>query len=531
MPAAAPPPPETQGPARPPPRFVQELDTLVRARYPLVWLVTWEEQRLEALLGELAESHGKTLLSWSVGKGFRRLGGTHGAVPEGATQPLEALAAVERLGEPCLVVLKDFHPFLSDPVVVRAVRDLAHELKSTFTTVLLLSPTLAIPVELEKEISVLDVPLPTYRDLLQLLREIVQLVRTNRRAEVELSKEDADQLLRAALGLTLSEAENAFARAIARDGRLSRDDVALVLEEKRQVIRKSGLLEYYPADASLADVGGLGQLKRWLDRRATAFSEGARKFGLPEPKGLLLLGVQGCGKSLTCKAVAAQWQLPLLRLDLGRIFSSFVGSSEENLRRAIRVAESVAPVVLWVDEIEKGLSGASGSGQADSGVSARVFGALLTWLQEKTAPVFVVATANRIADLPPELLRKGRFDEIFFIDLPAAPERREIFDIHVRKRGRDPTGFDLPALAEASDGFSGAEIEQAVISGLYEAFAEGSELGQPHLVRAVAESLPLSVTMREEILRLRAWARNRTRPASDGPPPAFGDGGEWRNGA
>jgi AAA+ superfamily predicted ATPase len=511
----APPAPETPRP--PPPRFVQELDTLVRARYPLVWLVTWEEQRLEAILGELAESHGKALLTWTVGKGFRKIRGAR--APEGAGQPLEAIAAVGKIGEPALVVLKDFHPFLQDPVVVRALRDLALELKSTFTTVLILSPTLAIPVELEKDVSVLDVPLPTYRDLLQLLKEIVNLVRKNRRAEVELSKEDADQLLRAALGLTLSEAENAFAKAIARDGRLDRDDVELVLEEKRQVIRKSGLLEYFPADARLADVGGLGTLKRWLDRRGAAFSEAARRFGLPEPKGLLLLGVQGCGKSLTAKAIAAQWRLPLLRLDLGRIFSSYVGSSEENLRRAIRVAESVAPVVLWVDEIEKGLGGAGGVGQADSGVSARVFGGLLTWLQEKSAPVFVVATANQIASLPPELLRKGRFDEIFFIDLPAAPERREILEIHVAKRGRDPARFDLEALAATTEGFSGAELEQAVVSGLHEAFAAGTELAQPHLERAVAESLPLSITMREDIHRLREWARTRTRPASDAPPP------------
>jgi AAA+ superfamily predicted ATPase len=417
------------------------------------------------------------------------------------------------------VVLKDFHPFLTDPVVARGLRDLGQHLKSTFTTVFVLSPTLAIPVELEKDISVLDIPLPTYGDLLQLLKEIVNLVRKNKRAEVELTKDDADRLLRAAQGLTLSEAENAFAKAIARDGRLSRDDVDLVLEEKRQVIRKSGLLEYFPADASLADVGGLVTLKRWLDRRGAAFSEAARKFGLPEPKGLLLLGVQGCGKSLTAKAIAAHWRLPLLRLDLGRIFSSYIGSSEENLRRAIRVAESVAPVVLWVDEIEKGLSGAGGSGNADSGVSARVFGGLLTWLQEKTAPVFVVATANQIANLPPELLRKGRFDEIFFIDLPAAPERHEILAIHVKKRGRDPAAYDLDALAAATEGFSGAELEQVVLAGLYEAFAAGTELAQVHLQRAAAESLPLSTTMREEIHRLRTWASTRTRPASDAPPP------------
>jgi SpoVK/Ycf46/Vps4 family AAA+-type ATPase len=272
-------------------------------------------------------------------------------------------------------------------------------------------------------------------------------------------------------------------------------------------------------------VGGLELLKGWLSRRGAAFSEAARKFGLPEPKGLLLLGVQGCGKSLTAKAIAASWRLPLLRLDMGRIFSGLVGSSEENLRRAIRTAESVAPVVLWVDEIEKGLSGLASSGSSDGGVTARVFGTFLTWLQEKTAPCFVVATANRIELLPPELLRKGRFDEIFFVDLPAAPERQEILRIHVARRRRDPAGFDLPALAHASVGFSGAELEQAVVSALHEAFAEGGELSQRHLERAIAESLPLSVTMAEEIGELRRWASTRTRPASAAvaePVPAAG---------
>jgi AAA+ superfamily predicted ATPase len=502
-------------PVRVPPRFVRELDTLVRARYPLVWLVTSEELRLEAILAELAKSHGKALLGWSATKGLRRATGTKGPLPEGAS-PLEALAAIERLAEPSLVVLKDFHPYLADPQVTRALRELAHGLKSTYTTVILLSPTLALPPELEKEVSVLDVPLPTYRDLLDLLREIVGVVRRSGRAKVELTNDDADALVNAALGLTLSEAESAFAKAIATDGRLSRDDVPLVLEEKRQVIRKSGLLEYFAPDAALGDVGGLAALKTWLDRRGAAFSEAARRFGLPEPKGLLLLGVQGCGKSLTAKAIAAQWRLPLLRLDMGRIFSGLVGSSEENLRKAIHVAESVAPVVLWVDEIEKGLSGSQSSGVSDGGVSARVFGSLLTWLQEKTAPVFVVATANRIEGLPPELLRKGRFDEIFFIDLPAAPERREILDIHLRKRRRDPAAFDTGALAARAEGFSGAELEAAVVSALYDAFAERAELGQAHLEHAVAASLPLSVTMREDIARLRDWARTRTRPASSG---------------
>jgi SpoVK/Ycf46/Vps4 family AAA+-type ATPase len=498
-----------------PPGFIQELDTLVRARYPLVWLVTSEEQRLETLLGELATRHGKALVGWSVTRGFRRLGGARTRPPpEELREPVAALQAIEKLTDSSLVVLEDFHAFLGDPAVVRALRDLAHALKSTYTTVLILSPALTIPPELEKEITVLDVPLPTARDLLALLKEIVMVVRQDGKAQVDLTTNDAEQLVRAALGLTLSEAENAFAKAIASDGRLSREDVKLVLEEKRQVIRKSGLLEYFAPDLSLSGVGGLELLKGWLTRRGNAFSEAACRFGLPEPKGLLLLGVQGCGKSLTAKAIAATWRMPLLRLDMGRIFSGLVGSSEENLRKAIHVAESVAPVVLWIDEIEKGLSGVASSGSVDGGVTARVFGTLLTWLQEKTAPVFVVATANRIDMLPPELLRKGRFDEIFFIDLPAAAERQEILRIHVAARHRDPARFDLAGLAVKAAGFSGSELEQLVVAGLHDAFAEGGELEQRHLDRAVAEARPLSITMGEEIGRLRDWAATRTRPAS-----------------
>lgn len=505
-----------QAPAAPPtPRFVTDLDTLIRARYPLVYLVTWEEQRLDAVLSELAGTHGKVLWSWSVTRGLRRQGGARtGPSPDGPRDPVEALQAIAKLRDPSLVVLKDFHPFLNDPGVIRALRELSQDLKSTYTTVLLLSPVLTIPVELEKDISVLEIPLPTFRELYQLLREIVTVLRQGNRAVVDLSREHVEQLIKAAQGLTIAEAENAFAKAIANDGRLDASDIKLVLEEKRQVIKKSGLLEYFAVDDDLKTVGGMDVLKGWLAARTEAFGEAARKFGIPPPKGLLMLGVQGCGKSLTAKAIAAQWSLPLVRLDMGRIFSGLVGSSEENLRRAIRVAESVSPAVLWVDEIEKGLAGAGGSGSTDSGVTQRVFGALLTWLQEKTAPVFVVATANRIEMMPPELLRKGRFDEIFFIDLPAAPEREEIFRIHIARRGRDPVRYDTRALAQLSEGYSGAEIEQAVVAGLHHAFAARTELLQEHLLRAVGEALPLSTTMGEEIARLREWAKSRTRSAS-----------------
>jgi len=505
---------ETAGPAGTP-RFVSDLDTLIRARYPLIYLVSWEEQRLDAILHDIAQNHGKALLHWSVTRGLRRVSGARSMpISEQSREPIEALSGIAKLTEASLVVLKDFHPFLDNPAVVRALRELSQDLKSTYTTVILLSPTLTIPVELEKEISVLDVPLPSFRDLYQLLKEIVGVVRRGNKARVELTKEQAENIIKAAQGLTLSEAENAFAKAIANDGVLDQDDIRLVLDEKRQVIRKSGLLEFVGVEQQLAHVGGLDELKGWLTGRIGAFGEPARKFGLPAPKGLLLLGVQGCGKSLTAKAVASHWALPLLRLDVGRIFSSLIGSSEENLRKAIRVAESVSPTVLWIDEIEKGLAGSAGAAVTDSGVSARVFGALLTWLQEKTAPVFVVATANRIDALPPELLRKGRFDEIFFIDLPSAAERREIFRIHVAKRLRDPAAFDLDALSTAAEGFSGAEIEQAVVAGLYHAFGEGTDLRQVHVMKAIEESVPLSSTMGEDIGRLREWSKNRTRPAS-----------------
>ncbi len=497
------------------PAFVRQLDVLVRARYPLVYLVSWEEQRLDALLADLARSHGRALFEWTATRGMRQVSGGRAVTPpEETREPVPALMHIQEIREPSLVVLKDFHPYLDSPVAVRAMRDLAHYLKSTHTTVLLLSPVLSIPVELEKEVTVLDVPLPTFEDLVTLLRDIVAVVRKGNKAAIDLSRADAEALVKAAMGLTLSEAENAFAKAIAQDARLDAADVKLVQDEKRQVIRKSGLLEFYPADDSLKDVGGLDGLKEWLSRRTAAFGEDARRFGLPEPRGVLLLGVQGCGKSLTAKAISAHWRLPLLRLDVGRIFSGLVGSSEENLRRAIKVAEGVAPAVLWIDELEKGLAGAGGSGGNDTGVTQRIFGALLTWLQEKTAPVFVVATANRIDLLPPELLRKGRFDEIFFVDLPSGAEREEIFRIHLRRRQRDPSAFDTAALADLARGFSGSEIEQAIVSGLYDAFAEGAELQHRHIEVALRETFPLSTTMAHEIDKLRQWAKQRTRMAS-----------------
>ncbi|MCL4789144.1 MAG: AAA family ATPase, partial [Verrucomicrobia bacterium] len=304
------------------------------------------------------------------------------------------------------------------------------------------------------------------------------------------------------------------ARTIVKQDRLRGEDVGAVFSEKQQIIRKSGLLEYCATTESFANVGGLRVLKEWLTKRAVAFTSEARAFGLPPPKGILLLGVQGCGKSLCAKAVSNLWRLPLLRFDMGRMFGSLVGSSEENVRRAIAVAESVAPAILWVDEIDKAFAGSQSSGVTDGGTTARVFGTFVTWLSEKTAPVFVVATANTISQLPPELLRKGRLDEIFFVDLPSRDERQEVFRIHLTKRGREPAHFDLAALAEASASFSGAEIEEAINSALYDAFDVRGELTTQHVLHALAQTVPLARTMDEQIGCLRHWAEGRARNAS-----------------
>jgi SpoVK/Ycf46/Vps4 family AAA+-type ATPase len=344
--------------------------------------------------------------------------------------------------------------------------------------------------------------------------KIISEVAQFRHLKIELDESGRERLLQAALGLTLGEAENVFAKIIVKEERLSGEDVNEVFAEKQQIIRKSGLLEYYATNENFSNVGGMGVLKDWLDKRSLAFSAEARAFGLPPPKGILMLGVQGCGKSLCAKAVSTQWQLPLLRFDMGRMFGSLVGSSEENVRRAIAVAESVAPAVLWVDEIDKAFAGSQGSGATDGGTTARVFGTFLTWLSEKTAPVFVVATANDISQLPPELLRKGRLDEIFFVDLPGEEERAEVFRIHITKRGREAAEFDIADLASRTRDFSGAEIEEVINSALYDAFYDKAQLRTEHILKAVAETVPLAKTMDEQIGRLRSWAEGRARNAS-----------------
>jgi ATP-dependent 26S proteasome regulatory subunit len=499
--------------------FQAELETLIRARYPILYIISNEETRVQQLVVEIARKRQKKVFEWSCSMGM---------VPAGASiqsqksrnpatrDPLNALDQVIELVEPAIFILKDFHPFLSKSnfVVIRKLKEIALHLKNSFKTIVIISPIMEIPAELEKEITVLNHPLPSIEDLNDLLDRITEELKQFKQIALDLDVSSRERLLQAALGLTLNEAENVFAKILIKYERLDGQDVNEVLAEKQQIIRKSGLLEYYAATENFAHVGGLSVLKNWLNKRAVAFTSEARAFGLPAPKGILMLGVQGCGKSLCAKAVSNQWQLPLLRFDMGRMFGSFVGSSEENVRRAISVAESVAPAILWVDEIDKAFAGAQGSGVSDGGTTARVFGTFLTWLSEKTAPVFVVATANDISQLPPELLRKGRLDEIFFVDLPSEEERGDVFRIHLARRGRDANQFEVAALAATSVGFSGAEIEQAIISALYDAFSGRQELTSEHVLTALRQTVPLARTMEEKISALRRWAEGRARSAS-----------------
>ena len=491
-----------------------ELETLIRARYPIIYVVSWEERRVEETLREICQKRGKKLIQWTITSG---LGGN-----VASRDPLAALDQVLAAPDQTVFLLKDFHPFMNDHMVVRKLRDLVYALKTSFKTLILLSPTLKLPVELEKEITVVDYQLPTPQDIDRLLEGIIQSVRSNNQINVNLTPLEREQILKAASGLTSNEAENVFAKSLVEKRKF---DIDVILSEKEQIIRKSGILEYYPASEAFSDVGGMDLLKEWMSQRTASFTDAAREYGLPEPKGVLLLGVQGCGKSLTAKAIGSLWKLPLLRLDVGKIFGGIVGQSEENIRKAISTAESVAPCVLWIDELEKGFSGTQSSGSSDGGTTSRVFGTFLAWMQDKKAPVFVIATSNDVTALPPELLRKGRFDEIFFVDLPSKAERKEIFDIHLKKRGRDPKNFKTEELGQVSVGFSGAEIEQAVVSALFSAFADRNkdaktgeesirEVTVDDLKRSIKISVPLSVTMQESIDHLRSWADERARPVS-----------------
>jgi SpoVK/Ycf46/Vps4 family AAA+-type ATPase len=390
------------------------------------------------------------------------------------------------------------------------LRDAIASFQGMQKAIVLMSPVQQIPIELEKEVVVIDFPLPSLADLDRVLTNQLEQTRQRR-----LSEETREKLLKASLGLTKDEAEKVYRKAYVKRGKITEEEVDIVLSEKKQLIRRNGILEFIEEDETIDSVGGLEELKRWLRQRSQAFTERARGYGLPQPKGMLILGVPGCGKSLIAKTTSRLWGLPLLRLDMGRVYDgSMVGRSEANLRSALKTAESISPAILFIDELDKAFAGSAGSADSDGGTSSRIFGSFLTWMQEKTSPIFVMATANRVERLPGEFLRKGRFDEIFFVDLPMQDEREAIFEIHLSKRHRDLDRFDIPQLAKIGDGFSGAEIEQALIAAMYDAFAQDREFNQLDIIAAIKATLPLSRTMTEQVTALRDWARQRARPAA-----------------
>lgn len=495
----------------------RDIEDLVKSHYPLIYIVTSEEQRVEEAIAKVASNRRRRLAYWSITDGL-----TTDPDPDAKNlspqkaSPHELLKHTLECDDATIFLLRDFHAFMKDATVVRRLRDLGRRLKETQKTVIIISPLMRVPDELEKTMTVLDYDLPSRGQLDSVVTELCLDLQLDSAAAT--NAEVRERVVEAALGLTHEEAHNVFRKALVK----TRDfDVDVIIAEKKQIIRKSGILDFVEVDEGIGDVGGLDVLKQWLATRHRAFSSRAADFGLPMPKGILMIGVPGCGKSLVAKAVGSMWQMPLLRLDVGKVFGGLVGSSEENIRKAIKTAESVAPCILWLDELEKGFSGIKSSGQSDGGTTARVFATFITWLQEKTDPVFVIATANDVTQLPPELLRKGRFDEVFFVDLPHEQEREAIFDIHLRKKSRDPSTFDMSALVDAANGYSGSEIEQAVVSALYDAFDARVEedddtidITTEDVVKALQQSVPLSKTMEHLLTEMREWARSRARMAT-----------------
>ncbi len=486
--------------------FQRELELLLRSRFTLICIVSREEERILANIQDVCERGKRAFLSWDLAEGFH-VHTEKAPRPQKAADPLTVLEAVDKLQGTIVIALKDFHRCWDrQPKVVRKLRNLAQRLKYSKKTIIITLPSAKIPDELKDDAVILDFPAPELPEIEAILEQLLKTPGVR----CTLDANGRARLLRSALGLSSTQAQRVLAKAIVSNGVLDERDIELVTREKSAIIRESGALEYYPASESMASVGGLGRLKEWLNLREQAFGQEARDYGLPAPKGLALIGIPGTGKSLSAKMIASLWQLPLIRMDVGALFGGLVGQSEENVRRALTLAETISPCVLWIDEMEKAL--ATGSGAGDSGTSMRVFGSLLSWMQDKEKPVFVVATANDVGKLPPELLRRGRFDEIFFLDLPTAEERKEIFAVHIRKRKRKIGAYDLDRLAGASEGYVGAEIEQAVIDAMYVAFNDTSQpkrdFTTEDILAAIGRQVPMSQSQRENINYLRQWLQD-----------------------
>ncbi len=485
----------------------EDLRLLINSETPLIFVETWEEERVEMMLRKISEELDVPLFLWTVTDGLQRSGLPNSIFD--TADPHKALVHIGSLTVDALYLLKDFPRYLEQDTVLRKLRDLCGRFRDRRRSLLLSAPAAQVPLELEKEAVVFTLGMPDAAALRTLIESTYRRLAAQKTIRNLLDAAGLDQLTSNLRGMTLAEADRLLARAMLRNNALDSQCLEEVIAAKKALIRQQGVLEFVEHSESMKSVGGMESLKRWLDKRKSAFSADAVKFGLDPPRGILITGVQGCGKSLCAKAVAQDWRLPLLKLDAGSLYDKYVGESEHRLRQALEMSDELAPATLWIDELEKGFQVSAGSAAVDGGLSSRILGFFLTWLQEHRSPVFLVATSNDISALPPELVRKGRFDEIFFVDLPGAAERREIFRVHLLKKNRKPEGFDLEALAAASEGFSGAEIEQAVKGALYTAYAAHQDLSTAHILSELKATVPLSVTRREDIEALRQWARGR----------------------
>ncbi|MCL1933463.1 MAG: AAA family ATPase [Candidatus Azobacteroides sp.] len=512
--------------------FQKELSTLIKARFPVIYIITWEEKRLAEAIKAMVKndqlfSKERDVWEWTILDGFK----CNEQIKKGDIKTsLQALNFIDSYEGDGIFILKDLYADLARPVhtidqpLIRKLKDLVWSIKEGkwLKTLIITAYEKFIPDDLQKEILIKSFDLPTKEELREMLLNLVEQNKHNPKLKFDLSNNTLSKLCDAACGLTLHEAENAFALSIVKDGELNEKDVSTIAEEKKQIIQRNGLLEFSMPKLKMEDVGGLQNLKNWLVKRSDSWSEKANKYNLPSPRGVLITGLPGCGKSLTAKTISSLWNIPLLRLDMGALYSGLVGSSERNMRNVIQTAEAMAPCVLWVDEIEKAFSGIGSSG--DSGVATRMFGTFLTWMQEKEKFVFVAATANQIHSLPPELMRKGRFDEIFFVDLPTQIERQIILDIHIKKRFVNPKVIGslvidkafVDRLTTRTEGFTGAEIEQVVVSALFEAFAENRSVTEDDFVFAIESTVPLVVTQAEQIASIRQWANLRAVSATSG---------------
>jgi hypothetical protein len=504
------------------PVTIRNLQTLILSFHPVIVIETVEEERVYTLLKAATQEMNIPLFEWSIAQGLVRSPGTFEApwvnesappgtnkpTPIGNTaEPLAVLKHIEDISIKAVFWLKDFAKHLDEAVIARHFREVSQLFSHKASALVVSGDDIQLPPEIAHDAVFYDLKLPERDELARTVSEVIRTFRHKHRTQVDLQESDLQTLVQALSGMTLKQARQVLAYAALEDGKLTSCDIDRILHRKAQIIRSGGVLDYLPVADNTLELGGFSNLKTWLARAKVGFSPAAQALNLSPPKGILIVGIQGCGKSLAAKAIACEWKMPLLKLDAGRLYDKYVGESEKNFRQAISLAESMAPTVLWIDEIEKSL-GATGT-DSDGGLSRRIFGSFLTWMQEKSQQVFVVATANDISQIPPELLRKGRFDEIFFVDLPDVEERSTILKIHLRLRKQDPDQFDLAALLAATEGFSGAEIEQVVIAALYRALYLQQPLNTSLLLAEIQVMIPLSVSRREHLQELRAIARNR----------------------